>query len=82
MCTSLHLSGAALSIVVQPCTSLVKPVNAVSQTAKPFDVPKRNLLASDDDGKTWFVVIDTTDSTVPVESGSVLSLRAKTESLK
>ena len=82
MRTSLHPPGAALSTVAQPCTSLVKPVNAVSHTAKPFDVPKRNLLASDDDGKTWFVVIDTTDSTVPVESGSVLSLRAKTESLK
>ena len=71
MRTSLHSPGAALSTVAQPCTSLVKPVNAVAPTAKPLEVPKRNLLASDDDGKTWFVVIDTTDNTVPVESENV-----------
>lgn len=52
----------------QPSTALIKPVNAVAPTAKPLEVPKRNLLASDDDGKTWFVVIDTTDNTVPVKS--------------
>ncbi len=82
MRASLHLPDTALSTVTQPCTSLVKPVNAVAQTAKPLATPKRNLLASDDDGQTWFVVIDTTDSTVPIESGSVLPLRAKAESLK
>jgi hypothetical protein len=55
----------------QPSTALIKPVNAVAPTAKPLEVPKRNTLASDDDGKTWFVVIDTTDNTVPVESENV-----------
>ena len=71
MRASLYSPDTALPTASQPSTALVKQVNAVAQTAKPLEVPKRNLLASDDDGKTWFVVIDTADNTVPVESENV-----------
>lgn len=49
--------------IVQSSAALAKPVRAVSPTAKPLDVPNSTLV-SDDGGETWFIIIDTTESTV------------------
>ncbi len=52
----------AISPVTQPKPALIKPANAVAPKTQP---PTTNpgTLISDDDGITWFVVIDTADST-------------------
>ena len=47
----------AISPVTRSRTSLVRPANAVATTAKPLAV-KPGTLVSDDNGMTWFVIID------------------------